>query len=88
MATLADGMLHLLAAEPTLLPLAPADAAEHIERRCQDEVHSCLRCGEWARVAYIAHPKDAGNRWLDLCYACASWLRNNLTPEGPRWPLR
>jgi hypothetical protein len=73
MTSVADGMLHLLAAEPSLLPVAPEGAWRLIEHRTKDEVHSCLRCGERAQAAYIAHT-DAGNRWLDLCMACSHWL--------------
>ncbi len=65
-------MLHLLKAEPTLLPVAPDDASgEDIERRRQ-EAHSCLSCGQRATtVLIVADPQGAwqGKRWLDLCYA-------------------
>jgi hypothetical protein len=70
----ADGLLHLLAAEPTLLPPAPADA--DIERRRHDEVHSCLRCGQRAQAALIADTKP-GRRWLDLCMNCFTWARTS-----------
>lgn len=83
--TAADGMLHLLAAEPTLLLAAPADAtAQQIDHRRLNEVHSCLRCGEPARCAYVA-ATWIGPRWLDLCMACDHWLRSavsNQAPEG------
>jgi len=76
----ADGLLHLLKAEPTLLPEAPADhLGAAITHRTQDEIHHCLRCGQDAGIAYIAHT-DAGNRWIDLCPQCAYWLRCNATP--------
>jgi hypothetical protein len=71
----ADGMLHLLNAEPTLLPKAPATfTAQDIDHRHVDAIHSCLRCGKRATVAYVANT-DIGNRWLDLCAACNHWLR-------------
>lgn len=70
----AEGMLHLLQAEPTLLSEAPDDAnAEHIDHRRLDSVHPCLRCGQRAQVAYIA-TTDIGNRWLDLCADCNAWM--------------
>jgi hypothetical protein len=69
----AVGLLYLLQAEPSLLPVAPDDASgEDIERRRLDEVHSCLRCGERATTALIAedpHGEWQGKRWIDLCYA-------------------
>lgn len=71
----ADGMLHLLNAEPTLLPEAPANVAPRdIDHRRLDAIHTCLRCGKRAKVAYVART-DIGNRWLDLCAACDHWLR-------------
>lgn len=78
---LAEGMLHLLAAEPTLLPEAPANASgAQIEHRRINEIHPCLRCSNPARCAYIA-ATILGPRWLDLCADCANWLRSNL-PES------
>lgn len=75
----ADGMLHLLKAEPTLLPPAPSDdLAQAMDRRRQDEVHACLRCGERAQMALVAH-LETGNRWLDLCHGCWHWLMTNIT---------
>lgn len=72
----ADGFLHLLKAEPTLLPPAPTgDIAAAIEHRRHDEVHSCLRCGGRAQCAFVADT-SLGNRWLDLCAACTEWLRS------------
>jgi hypothetical protein len=73
-------MLHLLRAEPTLLPAAPAGPVglgSAIEHRRKDEIHACLRCGKRAHCAFIAHT-DLGNRWLDLCWACADWLRRSI----------
>jgi hypothetical protein len=67
--------LHLLRTEPTLMPWAPAgDPAVLISRRTHDEVHSCLRCGQCAQVAYVA-ATVLGPRWLDLCAACDHWFR-------------
>ncbi|TMR11733.1 hypothetical protein ETD86_34760 [Nonomuraea turkmeniaca] len=81
-----EGMLTLLAIEPTLLPPAPERAdGRHIEHRRRDEIHDCLRCGQRAMVAYIARSMvadpDPGPRWLDLCPACDYWLRTNLPEE-------
>lgn len=74
----AEGMLALLKAEPTLLPIAPVGAGSpEIEHRRLNEQHPCLRCGQAARVALIAAMQD-GNRWLDLCPACGHWLRTAL----------
>jgi hypothetical protein len=79
----AEGMLYLLKAEPTLLPEAPDHATgTDIEHRRHDEVHSCLRCGQPARCAYIADTA-IGNRWLDLCAACDNWLRGSLSEGRP-----
>lgn len=78
MSTPAENFLHLLKAEPSLLPPAPPEAltdSRHIEHRRHDEVHTCLRCGKRAQVAYVADTQDAGPRWLDLCAACDYWLR-------------
>jgi hypothetical protein len=70
----AEGMLHLFAAELTLLPLAPRNAhGEDIERRRSDEVHSCARCGNLAETALIVQaPGETSEglpvkRWLNLC---------------------
>jgi hypothetical protein len=66
------GMLHLLKAEPSLMPAAPDDATgEDIERRCHSEVHACLACGERATTALLVqdpHGVWEGKRWLDLCW--------------------
>lgn len=68
--------LGLLKAEPTLLDPAPAGWNEGaVTRRTRDEVHSCLRCGGRAAVAFVALT-DAGLRWLDVCPGCAMWLQN------------
>ncbi|GAA0719243.1 hypothetical protein Drose_05580 [Dactylosporangium roseum] len=72
-----EGFLRLLAAEPTLLPPAPADGiGDATRRRTQDEIHSCLRCGRRAQEAFIAGTR-LGPRWLDLCAACGHWLRTS-----------
>jgi len=74
----ADGMLHLIKAEPTLLPTAPEDdLGRAIEHRAHDEIHECLRCGLRAQIALVAH-LDSGNRWLDLCHQCYAWLVTNM----------
>lgn len=69
------GFLHLLQAEPTLLPEAPAHepGTGDIDHRIKDEVHACLRCSKRARVAYVLNT-ELGKRWLDLCPQCANWL--------------
>jgi hypothetical protein len=74
----AAGMMLLLQSEPTLLDPAPDAGAVDIDHRRLDEVHACLRCGKRAQVAYVADLKEAGNRWLDFCAACDSWLRREL----------
>ena len=80
-----EGFLHLLKAEPTLLPVAPADAtAALIDRRRLDEVHSCLRCGKRAQMAFIAHT-PIGPRWLDLCAACSRPLYSASSPRDVEW---
>jgi hypothetical protein len=79
----ADGMLHLLAAEPTLLDPAPSDVtARQMDERAANGARSCLRCGKPARTALVAETR-IGNRWLDLCRPCLHWLRANLA-EGLR----
>ena len=75
----ADSMLHLLKAEPTLLPPGPVtELGRAIERRRMDEIHNCLHCGRRAQCAFVAHT-ELGNRWLDLCAECAHWLRTTAT---------
>ncbi|MGI5526521.1 hypothetical protein ACQEVX_03565 [Streptomyces syringium] len=70
-ATAAVGLLHLIAAEPTLLAAAPADVGEaDLDHRARDEDHPCLGCGSAARCAIIVDSATAGPRWLDLCSAC------------------
>jgi hypothetical protein len=70
--------LHLLKANPTILPPAPAeDAWRHIDHRTHDEVHTCLRCGGRAGCAFVADT-TAGPRWLDMCFACGNWMRSGL----------
>jgi hypothetical protein len=81
--TEADALLHLLKAQPTLLPPAPADAdGKHIEHRRQDEAHMCLKCGKRAQAALIAHT-EIGPRWLDLCLDCFHWLKSSPDEESP-----
>ena len=75
----AAGMLLLLESEPTLLDEAPADfGPEDIDQRRLHEEHPCLRCGKPAEVAYV-NCLDTGNRWLDLCAACDSWMRKAMS---------
>ncbi|HEY9408897.1 MAG TPA: hypothetical protein VIP77_04890 [Jiangellaceae bacterium] len=76
------GFLHLLNAEPTLLPEAPTGAGgEHIEHRRRAEVHACLRCDRPAGCAFGADT-ELGPRWLDLCPGCEGWLRAGVGREG------
>lgn len=80
---LAEGMLHLLEAEPTLLPEVP-DAgvtARQMDHRRLDEIHSCLRCAARANRALVADTSE-GPRWLDLCAECYEWLRGSLANES------
>lgn len=84
-------LLHLLKANPTLLPPAPDPfTGAHIEHRCHDEVNMCLRCGKRAQTAFVAHT-DLGPRWLDLCAPCNRWLRTTLYNQPPEewtpWPI-
>ena len=70
--------LHLIKAEPDILPAAPAeDAWRGIDHRTKDEVHSCLRCGGRAGCAFVADT-HLGPRWLDLCWPCSHWMRSGL----------
>lgn len=79
---LVDGLVHLLKAEPTLLdPADPApdgDAAHLINHRTKDEIHTCLRCPNQARAAFLADCGEHGQRWLDLCPPCESWFRRGM----------
>jgi hypothetical protein len=71
-----DALLGLIGAEPTLLDPAPAYSREALEARVA-EGHVCLRCGAASQAAFIVWA-SAGGRWLDLCMACAFWLRDGL----------
>ena len=75
------GMLHLLKAEPTLLPAAPDDASgEDIEQRRREGGHACLACGERATTALIVqdpHGAWQGKRWLDLCHGHLNQVRTS-----------
>ncbi|MEW2526447.1 hypothetical protein [Streptomyces sp. NPDC047071] len=67
----ATAMLHLIAAEPTLLAAAPDDVSRPaLARRARDGGHPCLGCGRPATAAIIVNSSAAGPRWLDLCSAC------------------
>ncbi|MEU1434041.1 hypothetical protein ABZ438_08070 [Streptomyces sp. NPDC005786] len=71
----ATGMLHLLNAEPTLLPPVQGDAnGDGIEAR-RAEGHNCLRCGKPADTALIADLGPHDKRWLDLCFGCFNTVR-------------
>lgn len=71
----ATGLLHLIAAEPTLLAAAPPGIpGETLLQRARDEHHSCLGCGHPASCAVIVH-SPAGDRVLDLCSACWDTVR-------------
>ncbi|WP_370417914.1 hypothetical protein AB8O64_04185 [Streptomyces sp. QH1-20] len=84
-ATAAAGLLHLIAAEPTLLAAARADASEaDLDHRARNENHPCLGCGSPARCAVIVNSTTAGARWLDLCSACWHVVRraNDLAGDA------
>ncbi|MFB6881216.1 hypothetical protein ACFCY8_10320 [Streptomyces noursei] len=67
----AANLLHLIAAEPTLLLAAPhGTAGPDLTRRARDESHICLGCGNPATAAIIVNAPAAGPRWLDLCSDC------------------
>jgi hypothetical protein len=81
-----EGFLHHLKANPTLLDPAPTDRDEWgaaMRRRVDDEVHSCLRCGEQAHQAIIAETPDRP-RFLDLCFDCVHWLKGQMDEAGMR----
>jgi hypothetical protein len=81
----ADRFLILIRDNPTLLPAAVVATGQAMERRRLDEVHACLRCGARAQCAIVAGTK-LGERWLDLCMPCTSWLRLGATPHyDERW---
>ncbi|MFI8930738.1 hypothetical protein ACIG3E_24090 [Streptomyces sp. NPDC053474] len=70
-AAAATAMLHLIAAEPTLLAAAPGDVSRSaLARRARDGGHPCLGCGRPATAAIIVNSSTAGPRWLDLCSDC------------------
>lgn len=71
----ATGLLHLIAAEPTLLAAAPPGTQEDaLLHRARDEDHPCLGCGRLASCVVIVH-SPAGDRWLDLCSRCWPTVR-------------
>ncbi|MGW5738491.1 MULTISPECIES: hypothetical protein [Streptomyces] len=71
----ATGLLHLIAAEPTLLAPAERDAqGDTLLHRDRGERHLCLGCGHPASCAVIVH-SPAGDRWLDLCATCWPTIR-------------
>lgn len=75
-----ESFLHHLKANPTLLDLAPVDRelwGRAMRHRADDEVHSCLRCGNRAHQAIIAEP-PGGPRFLDMCFDCVRWLRKHM----------
>jgi hypothetical protein len=90
-AALAEGLVRLLKAEPTLLDATPiGDPVALINHRTRDEIHACLRCPSTARVAYLADCGVHGQRFVDLCPPCARWLRDGLDEverkeERRRW---
>ncbi|MFJ9417254.1 hypothetical protein ACIRPT_24125 [Streptomyces sp. NPDC101227] len=83
-AAAAAGLLHLIAAEPTLLPSAPEDAAgPDLTRRVRDGGHLCLGCGHPATATVIVNSPTAGPRWLDLCSDCWYTIRLANDTERP-----
>ncbi|MFE5872379.1 hypothetical protein ACFQ6V_27520 [Streptomyces roseifaciens] len=90
-AATATGLLHLIAAEPTLLASAPADADESdLHLRAREGRHLCLGCGQPARCAVVVDSDTHGPRWLDLCSPCWQTVRTaNVVfgeAEGPEEP--
>ncbi|MER7280553.1 hypothetical protein ABT369_39550 [Dactylosporangium sp. NPDC000244] len=80
-----DRFLMLLRDNPTLLDPAPGEAAAAaMQHRAQDEIHTCLRCGERSKAAVIAATK-IGPRWLDVCWGCYNWIQLGATPAR-LWP--
>lgn len=78
-----EDLLELLRLEPTLLDPAPrAITADVTDKRTQDEVHTCLRCGVRAKVAMVVE-SAIGPRWLDLCPDDYSWLIRTMDPDMP-----
>ncbi|WP_144440781.1 hypothetical protein [Streptomyces roseifaciens] len=75
-AATATGLLHLIAAEPTLLASAPADPDESdLHLRVREGRHLCLGCGQPARCAAVVNSDTHGPRWLDLCSPCWQTVR-------------
>jgi hypothetical protein len=77
----ARGLLHLLAAEPTLLDKAPGNAtARDLDIRAASGTR-CLRCGTVATQAFVVDT-ELGPRWLDLCASCAHRIRIEAISGG------
>ncbi|MER7761472.1 hypothetical protein [Streptomyces sp. NPDC097619] len=85
----ARGLLHLIAAEPSLLAPAPEEpSTAELHLRVGYEEHLCLSCGDRATVAAIVNSEEAGSRWLDLCSACWTEVQvANEVPEEDAWPV-
>ncbi|MGW0904300.1 hypothetical protein [Streptomyces sp. NPDC002853] len=78
----ATGLLHLIAAEPTLLAVAPPGTPDEILlHRARDEHHPCLACGRPANCAVIVH-SPAGDRVLDVCSPCWDTVRQANEASG------
>lgn len=60
--------------------LSNAEQARAIDQRAASS-HPCLRCGQGAKAALIAHTA-AGDRWLDVCWNCYGAIKtaNEVTP--------
>lgn len=82
--TAADGFLHLLKAEPSLLNRAPTGyTSRDMDRRAARNL-PCLRCGKREpeiHVCAIVADLPDGPRWVDLCMACVNWLQDGMTPD-------
>ncbi|MGK5730253.1 hypothetical protein [Streptomyces sp. URMC 124] len=81
----AVGLLHLIAAEPTLLPGAPTEADESdLRLRVREGRHLCLGCGQPSRCTVVVNSEAHGPRWLDLCSPCWKTVQlANVVGDGP-----
>lgn len=84
------GLLELTEVYPDLLPPAldavDGNLHEQIGKRLA-EWHPCLRCGDRARLTYLASRRDYEWRsWFDTCHACSALLRAVINEENTRDP--
>lgn len=79
-------LIRLIEAEPSLLP--PVEVydqelwAQAIIDRTRTGGHLCLKCGEKAKVAYIAQGQGSCG-WLDLCPPCALAMSKAVAMDRP-----